>query len=130
MNVLLVGTEEWNKGVRQALPGTLEKGLSGVNKLWDLYALPQAVSVDVAVFQQLFPAHDLRYATEYLRRRWPDAVILIIGKQAEELDDPLYDHRVSSGISFEELAGMIEMSAAAKKRVMRNARSGLIYTRS
>jgi hypothetical protein len=56
-------------------------------------------------------------------------VILVIGKQTEHLDDPLYDHKVSSGISSEELAGMIDMSAAAKRRIMRNVRSGLVYTR-
>jgi len=116
------GVEEWNT---TSITANAQKCLSGVSNLWKLCALPEPVSVNVAAFHQSFPAHDLRYATEYIRRRWADAVILVIGKQAEHLDDPLDDHKVSSGISSEELAGMIDMSATAKRRIMRNVRSGL-----
>jgi hypothetical protein len=81
--------------------------------------------VDVAVLHHSFAPHDLRYAAEYIRRRWPDAVILVIGEQAKQLDDPLYDDKTSSGISIEELVLMIETSVAARRRVRRNMRSRL-----
>jgi hypothetical protein len=96
-----------------------------VNNYWNLCALPKAVSVDVAVLHHSFASHDLRYAAEYIRRRWPDAVILVIGEQADQLDDPLYDDKASSGISIEELVSMIETLVAAKRRIRRNVRSGL-----
>jgi hypothetical protein len=81
--------------------------------------------VDVAVFHHSFATHDLQYAAEYIRRRWPDAVILVIGEHAEYLDDPLYDDKASSSISIEELVSMIEKSVAARRRIRRNVRSGL-----
>jgi hypothetical protein len=85
--------------------------------------------VDVAVLHHSFAPHDLRYAAEYIRRRWPDAVILVIGEQARHLDDPLYDDKTSSGISIEELVRVIERSVATKRRMKRNARSWLVNAR-
>jgi hypothetical protein len=82
--------------------------------------------VDVAVLHGSFASRDLHYAAEYIRRRWPDAVILVIGEQAQHLDDPLYDHKANSAISVEELVLMIERLAAAKRRIKRNVRSWLV----
>jgi hypothetical protein len=123
--VLSLGLEEWRNAVRHALPSGQKDGFWGVNNFWDLCALPQAVSVDVAVFHHSFATHDLRYAAEYIRRRWPDAVILVIGEQAEQLDDPRYVDKASRGISIEELVLMIERLAATKRRIRRNVQFGL-----
>ncbi len=128
-NVLSLGPEEWTDAVRHALAPTDKNGFWGVNNVWDLCALPQPVSVDVAVFHHSFARNGLRDAAEYIRRRWPDAVILVDGEQVEQLDDPLYDDTTKSGISLEQLVWMIEESAAAKKRMRRNMRSGLINAR-
>jgi hypothetical protein len=127
--VLSLGIEEWRNAVREALPPKQRDGFWGVNNLWDLCSLPQAVSVDVAVFHHSFALHNLRYSAEYIRRRWPDAVILVIGEQAEQLDDPLYDDKTNSGISPEELVRMIETSVRAKRRMRRNVRFGLSSAR-
>ena len=94
MNVLSLGIEEWRIAVRKALPTGRKSSFGGVNTLWDLCALPEAVSVDVAVFHHSFSFREFRRAAEYIRRRWPEAVILVIGEQAKHLDDPLYDHKV------------------------------------
>ncbi len=45
-------------------------------------------------------------------------------RRAEQLDDPLYDDKASRGISVEELARMIETSAAARRKMRRGARFG------
>jgi hypothetical protein len=124
-NVLSLGIEEWRNAVRQALPPRRKSGFWGVNNYWNLCALPQAVSVDVAVLHHSFATHDLRYAAEYIRRRWPDAVILVIGEQANRLEDPLYDDKTSSEIPIEELVRMIDTSVAAKRRIRGNVRPGL-----
>jgi hypothetical protein len=52
-------------------------------------------------------------------------VILLVGEQAEQLDDPLYDDKTSGEISIEELARVIEISVANKRRVLGKVRSGL-----
>jgi hypothetical protein len=121
--VLSLGIEEWGNEVRKALPPRRKNCFWGVKNCWELCALPQAVSVDAAVLHHSFAPHDLRYAAEYIRRRWPDAVILVIGEQAKQLDDPLYDDKTSSGISMEELVRVIEKSVVAKRRIKRNVRS-------
>lgn len=123
--VLLLGIEEWRVAVHQALPKRPKRNFWGVNSFWDLCALTQAVAVDVAVFHRSFSLHDLRFAAEYIRRRWPDAVILVIGEQVEQLDDPLYDDNASDGISPDELVQMIETSVAARRRAKRNVLSRL-----
>ena len=125
-NVLSLGLDEWRNAVRKAMPPRRKNCFWGVKNCWELCALPQAVSVDVAVLHGSFASRDLRYAAEYIRRRWPDAVILVIGEQAQHLDDPLYDHKANSAISVEELVLMIERLAAAKRRIKRNLRSWLV----
>jgi hypothetical protein len=127
--VLSLGIEEWRNAVCEAVNLRQKNGFWGVNNCWDLCALPQAVSVDVAVLHDSFAPRDLRYAAEYIRRRWPNAVILVIGKQVEQLDDPLYDDKASSGVSIEELMSMIEESVAAKRKIGRNVGSGLSNAR-
>jgi hypothetical protein len=127
--VLSLGIEEWRNAVREAVTQRQKNGFWGVNNCWDLCALPQAVSVDVAVLHDSFAPRDLRYAAEYIRRRWPDAVIFVIGKQVEQLDDPLYDDKASSGVSIEELMLMIEESVAVRRRIRRNVGFGLSSAR-
>lgn len=129
MNVPSLGIEEWRIAVLKALPRGRKSSFGGVNTLWDLCALPEAVSVDVAVFHPSFSFRELRCAAEYIRRRWPEAVIFVIGEQARHLDDPLYDHKVKLEISVEELVQMIETSVAGKRRMRRKVRSGLSNVR-
>jgi len=71
--VLSLGIEEWRNEVREFLAPKQRDCFLGVNNLWDLCSLPQAVSVDVAVFHHSFALHNLRHSAEYIRRRWPDA---------------------------------------------------------
>lgn len=128
--VLSIGLEEWRNAICKALPHRRKNGYWGVNNLWDLCALPEVVTADVAVFHHSFPSHDLRYAAEYVRRRWPNAVILVIGEQAKQLDDPLYDHKTSSEISTDELVSVIEKAVAAKKRIRRKVSAAMKKSRA
>jgi len=128
-NVLSLGVKEWRIAVRQALPPRRKNGFRGVNNLWDLCALPQAVSVDAAVFHHSFSLRELGCAAEYIRRRWPEAVILVIDERAKHLDDPLYDHKANCELSVEELVRTIETLVAAKTRIRKNVRSVLSKAR-
>jgi hypothetical protein len=127
--VLLLDIEEWRIPVRQASPPNTKSGIGGVNNCLDLCALAQIVSVDIAVLHHTLAPHKLRYAAEYIRRRWPDAVILAIGEQFEHLDDPLYDHQAGCGVRLEELVRTIGTSVAAKRETGRNVRSKLVNVR-
>ncbi len=127
--VLTLGTEEWRSPLRDSLPYWLKEGFVGVKDFWQLCALPEPVLVDVAVFHHSFPQADLRYAAEHIRRRWPDAVIVVVGEQAKHLDDPLYDHRANSEISPEELVWLIETSVEARRQSRKHARPVLSRAR-
>lgn len=127
--VLALGREEWIQTVRLALPHWHESGFTGAHSFWALCALPQAVQVNVAVVHHSFAQEDLRYAAEYIRRRWSDAVIVIVGEQAKHLDDPLYDHRAKGEISPEELVWLIETSVEARRQSRKHARTVLSGTR-
>ena len=120
--VLALGQEEWIQMVHQALPYWHKNGFTGAHNFWALCALPQAVLVDVAVVHHSFAQDDLRYAAEHIRRRWPDAVIVVVGEQAKHLDDPLYDHRVNGEISPDELVWLIETSVEARRQSRKHAR--------
>jgi hypothetical protein len=117
MKVLALGQEDWIHLVHQALP------------YLPLCALPQGVLADIAVVHHSFAQDDLRYAAEYIRRRWPDAVIVVVGEQAKDLDDPLYDHRANGEISPEELAWLIETWVEARRQSRKHTRPVLSRAR-
>jgi hypothetical protein len=93
-----------------------------VESYWKLCALPEFVSVDVAVVHRTFANEDLRHAAEYIRRRWPLARILLLGWKADSLEAPLYDDRESGGISPRELVRLIEASVTAQGRIGRDVK--------
>ena len=113
--VLVLGEEQWGQTIRQKLPHW-QKRFVLVPDIWHLCALPQSVQASAAAFHRSFPHGDLRYAAEYLRRRWPDVAILVAGEQATQLDDPLYDDVTAPNISPEELAHVIEKLVQSRRR--------------
>jgi hypothetical protein len=128
--VLSLGLEEWSNTLRDAvLPGK-GYGFAGVNSYWNLCRLPEAVSADIAILHDSFPKHELRYAAEYIRRRWPTAIIFLMSHGEAVLDDPLYDDRADAGISPDTLVSMIEKSLARSRRSRLNRRRQLASYRS
>ena len=122
--VLALGHEEWTHAVRQALPHWQKNCFVAVNNFWNLCVLPEPVSADIAVIDDSFAQSYVRYAAQYIRRRWPEAVIVVIGEQAKQLDDPLFDNHVSDETSPGELVWLIETLAAAGKRIKKCVRPG------
>ena len=129
MKVLARGQEDWIHLVHQALPYWHKSGFTAAQNYWALCALPQGVLADIAVVHHSFAQDDLRYAAEYIRRRWPDAVIVVVGEQAKHLDDPLYDHRANGEISPEELAWLIETWVEARRQSRKHTRPVLSRAR-
>jgi hypothetical protein len=120
--VLSLGLEEWSNTLRDAVLFGKGYGFAGVSSYWNLCRLPEAVSADIAILHDSFPKHELRYAAEYIRRRWPTAIILLMGQGEAVLDDPLYDDRTGAGISPDTLVSMIEKSLASSWRRRLNKR--------
>jgi hypothetical protein len=114
--VLALGQEDWIHLVHRALPYWQKNDFVGVHNFWALCALPQSVLVDAVVIHRTFDRDDLRCAAQYIRRRWPDALVVVVGEQAKHLDDPLYDHLANGGTSSEELALLIETSVETKRQ--------------
>jgi phosphatidate phosphatase APP1 len=81
--------------------------------------LHETEKVSVAVLDLSSSEHELRQNTEHIRRRWPDAEILLVGDNLDHLDDPLYDERVSAEIQPSELLTVVERLVAHKRRASR-----------
>jgi len=108
LHVLSIGAEDSCNTVRDALLQRRNCGLCVVTSLWDLYAIHQQNSFDIATLHQTLSRREVRDASEYIRRRWPRTKILVICAETEFLDDPLYDEWVPPGLSQGILLEMIE----------------------
>jgi hypothetical protein len=78
----------------------------------ELFAIPRQGKCDLAILHEMLPLPEFVASSEYIRRAWPGAKILVISENAEALDDPLYDDRVSPGHSTDELLTTIERLTA------------------
>jgi hypothetical protein len=93
----------------------------------------EAEHVSVAVLEVSTSHGELLRKAEYVRRRWPDAPIVVVGSSAGPLEDPLYDDRVLPGITPTEMLAIIERllkqkqlaKRARKDRIARGKSSGV-----
>jgi hypothetical protein len=86
-----------------------------------MYAIPQQNDFDIAILHHTLSRLEVRNTSEYIRRRWPHAKILVISAEMDFLDDPLYDEWVPPGQSPGALLAMIEqLTGGAKERYTRN----------
>src|ERR1700692_2637566 len=108
LKVLLVGLSELAHLVCDALLLRRHSRLSVVSNYWDLCSLSlQREDFQVAVLNDANPARELRRRAEYIRRRWPNAAILLVGGSSEVLEQPLYDERVPTRIEPADLLTVI-----------------------
>lgn len=95
LKVLSVGLGELAYLVRDALMHRPHSKLAVVSNYWDLCSMSlQREEFQVAVLNDANPAFELRRRAKYIRRRWPNAAILLVGGTSEPLEQPLYDERV------------------------------------
>jgi hypothetical protein len=96
--------------VRDALVLCGRSRLAAAANYWDLCSLSlrEAEQFHLAILDLSFSDRELRRRAELIRRRWADAVILLVSDDCDLLDDPLYDERISAGINPEKLAAVIE----------------------
>jgi hypothetical protein len=109
LKVLLVGLSELATLVRDALLLRAHSKLAVVSNYWDLCSISlQREEFQIAVLNEPNSAHELRRRAKYIRRTWPDAVILLVGGSSEILAQRLYDHRVPSRIEPADLMTVID----------------------
>ena len=110
LGVLVIGPMELTNVVRDALVLCGRSRLAVAANYWDLCSLSlrEAEQFHLAILDLSFSDRELRRRAELIRRRWADAVILLVSDDCDLLDDPLYDERISAGINSEKLAAVIE----------------------
>jgi hypothetical protein len=113
LSVLVIGSMELTNVVRDALVLCGRSRLAVVANYLDLCSLSlrDPAQLQVAILDVSFSDRELRRRAEYIRRRWPEAAVLLVCDECDRLDDPLYDERLPSGINPEELAAVIERLA-------------------
>ena len=122
LRILTVGSKELRELVRDALPFRRHSHLLVANDYWELCSLRvgEAEQVSVAVIDLFTSDRELRRRTaEHIRRRWPNAQILLVGPEAEVPEDPLYDDRIPPGLEAAELLAAMERLVKGKQRLMR-----------
>jgi hypothetical protein len=116
LNVLSIGSADSCNTVCDALLQWPHCRLSVVTSVWELCAIPQQQeSFDIAILHHTLSQREVRDASEYIRRRWPRAKILVICVDAEVLEDPLYDEWVPPGLTSGILLAMIEQLTGGRK---------------
>ena len=109
LKVLSVGLSELATLVRDALLLRSHSKLAVVSSYWDLCSMSlQREEFHVAVMNESDSAHELRRRAKYIRRTWPDAVILLLGGSSEIVAKRLYDQRVPSRIEPSDLLTVID----------------------
>ena len=122
LRVLVVGSKESRDLVQDALLFRRRSHLLVASNYWELFSLwvGEAEQVSVAVIDLCTSDRELRRRTaEHIRRRWPDAQILLLGPEAEVPEDPLYDERIPPGLEAAELLATMERLVKGKQRSMR-----------
>jgi hypothetical protein len=124
LRVLAVGSRESRDLVRDALLFRSRSHLLAAGSYWELCALSirDAGPVSIAVIELCNSASELRRTAEHIRRRWPEAQILLVGQEAEVLEDPLYDQRIPPGLEAAELFAIFERLVKGKRKPMRARR--------
>jgi hypothetical protein len=108
LRVLAIGSSDSCNAVRDAhLKGNRCRLIAATSYV-ELNAISIQEEFDIAILDQTLSHSELRNACEYIRRKWPSTKILVICKEPEALDDPLYDERALPEMSSKTLLAMIE----------------------
>jgi CheY-like chemotaxis protein len=108
LRILAVGSANSLDAVRDGLLRRDGYRLTIATSNAELNAISIHEKYDVAILDQTLSHSELRNASEYIRRKWPNAKILVICAEPESLDDPLYDERALPDLSANMLLAIID----------------------
>lgn len=115
LHVLFVGSADSIDAIRDALLPRGHSHLTLATDYCDLLAIPMQESFEIAILHHMISEVEFRTFSEYIRRRWPYAKILVTCSSPEFLDDPLYDDWIPPGYSPEVLLATIERLTALRR---------------
>jgi hypothetical protein len=126
LRVLAVGSRESSDLVRHALRLRPHSHLLVASNYWELCSLSvrEAKQVSIAVVDLRDSEREVLRAAEQIRRRWPEAQILLMGPETNLPEDPLYDERISPGLKAAELLAAMERLVKGKQRSKRFRKHG------
>ena len=121
LRVLAIGSKDALDLVQNALRFRRRSHLLVASNYWELCSLSidDRHQVSAAVIEVSTSDRDLLRTAEHIRRRWPDAQILLMGREAKVLADPLYDERIPPGLEAAELLPAVERLVKRKQRSKR-----------
>lgn len=114
-HLLAIVSPEQSGALRDALLHWRSGRLVVEANIWSLYALPQHENFEIAILHHSLSMSVVREAAQYVRRRWPQAKILLIGAGTNALDDPLYDERILPGLSQDILLAALNQMAGGDR---------------
>jgi hypothetical protein len=115
-HLVSVGTIERGCFVNDALFGGPGARLSVVTTSTQLWEMPEHDVIHLAILHDTLSSSELEESSRLIRRRWPQARILVIRAGEEFLEDALYDDRAAPSISSEALLTRIEEILARVSR--------------
>lgn len=115
LHVLFVGSADSLNVIRDALLPRGHSHLTFATDYCDLLTIPMQQSFEIAILHHMISEVEFRSFSEYIRRRWPYAKILVTCASPEFLDDPLYDDWIQPGYSPEVLLATIERLTALRR---------------
>jgi len=118
LHVLSIGSPDEGGLVRDVLVLRTRCRLYVATSTWDLSIVLGCEEIDVAILHNK-SLRELRVFAAHIRRRWPDAKILLVQEKGETEDCGMYDERIASCASPETLLAAIERLGASARRARR-----------
>jgi hypothetical protein len=113
IHVLSVGPVDRGSMVHDKLLDGASFHLSIATDYRELWGMPTQESIHVAILHNTLSSFELEAAGRLIRRRWPQARILLISRGESSLEDALYDDRVEPTVALELLLTTIERLTGA-----------------
>jgi len=93
--ILLVDPDPDLRDTRRILLTSLHSTVEAVGSSSEVFRLTPESDYGLVAISLTSGLSEVSHVAAYVRQRWPDAKILLIGEICGSLDDPLYDERVS-----------------------------------
>jgi hypothetical protein len=93
-SILLVGADAALRDTRRLLLSALHHPVLAVGGYADVCRLPSDSNCCLATIDLTPSEHEAARIAIHIRRTWPNAKILLLGRPSDHFDDPLYDDAI------------------------------------